>query len=76
MKTDKQKLIGLDEFLHLNRNIVLHRLWAHTYYEVGDERTSWLQLFFWCEAKDIRSKHWKTFQRYYPDAIVLKEGRL
>lgn len=76
MKTDKEKLRDLEEFLHLDKNIVLHRLWAETYYDVKNMDKSWLQLFYWCEAKDIRSSHWQTFQRYYPDAIVLKEGRL
>ena len=76
MKTDTQKLSMLIDYLEINRKMTYHRMWAETYFQVGDETTSWRMLLAWVEAKDERSKLWKTFQKHYPDAIVLKEGGL
>lgn len=74
MKTDVQKLAALIDYLELNEKMAYSRMWAETYFRIGDEVTSWRMLFAWVEAKDERSKMWKSFQDYYSDAILLKEG--
>lgn len=74
MKTDKQKLSALIDYLELNKKMAYYRMWAETYFQVGDETTSWRMLLAWVEAKDERAALWRKFQKHYTDAIFLREG--
>ena len=74
MRTHKDKLQALYEYLGLNIVMVHYRLRAEEFYDRSNEKQSWEYLFRWAEAKDERAKMWKWFQDEYPDAIMLKEG--
>jgi hypothetical protein len=74
MRTHKDKLKALLEYLSLNVVIVHYRLNAERFHQMQDERTSWECLFLWAEAKDERAQMWKWFKHEYSDAMLLKEG--
>lgn len=74
MRTPKDKLMSLLEYMELNTVIATYRLRAEQFYDMDDEVTSWEYLFRWVKAKDERAQMWKWFKKEYPDAIMLKEG--
>jgi len=74
MRTHKDKLMSLLEYMELNHKVARRRLFAEQAYDAKDEKQSWEWLLFWCEAKDERAEMWKWFKKEYPDASMLKEG--
>ena len=43
-------------------------------FDGGNEFSTWLNLFGWCEAKDRRNELIDKFKNHYPRAMMLKEG--
>jgi hypothetical protein len=74
MRTHKDKLKAMLDYLSMNIVMVHYRLNAERFHEMQDDRTSWEYLFRWADAKDDRAQLWKWFHNEYHDAVMLKEG--
>lgn len=64
----------LEQYYRAQRDVAIHMKVTLMAFDGGNDASTWLNLFGWCEAKDEREALWKRFKSDYPRAMMLKEG--
>jgi len=72
--TDIKLMALLEQYYGAQRDVAVHMRVALMAFAGGNDASTWLNLFGWCEAKDRREELWKTFKHHYPRAMMMKEG--
>lgn len=72
--TDIKLMALLEQYYGAQRDVAIHMRVAMMAFDGGNDASTWLNLFGWCEAKDERSRVWGEFKSEFPRATMLKEG--
>lgn len=72
--TDIKLMALLEQYYGAQRDVAVCMRVALMAFEGGNDASTWLNLFGWCEAIDRRTELWKKFKHHYPRAMMMKEG--